>query len=135
MTSSSIDRIIYHATLIITSFGSFQFNCPIRYLNYPTAPSVGLHIKNSGELRSSEIETTQWSKKMTDENLPKLKILRRKELVALVGLSISACYEKMNVKSPRYDASFPKSVKLGKKAVGWVEAEVVNWIHNQMQLR
>ncbi|MBS1633868.1 MAG: AlpA family phage regulatory protein [Bacteroidetes bacterium] len=72
---------------------------------------------------------------MIDENHPKLKILRRRELVALVGLSISACYEKMDMKSPRYDASFPKPIKLGKKAVGWVEAEVMNWLYNQMQLR
>ena len=72
---------------------------------------------------------------MNDQKQQTMRILRRKELVTLVGLSISACYEKMNVRSPRYDASFPKSVKLGKKAVGWVEAEVVNWLHNQMLLR
>lgn len=72
---------------------------------------------------------------MSDQNQPKLKILRRKELVALVGLSISACYEKMNARSPRYDASFPKPIKLGKKAVGWIEIEVLNWLRNQMQLR
>ena len=70
-----------------------------------------------------------------DDHKQTLRILRRKELVALVGLSISACYEKMNMRSPRYDASFPKPIKLGKKAVGWIEAEVLNWLHNQMQLR
>lgn len=72
---------------------------------------------------------------MSDQNQPNMKILRRKELVAIVGLSISACYEKMNARSPRYDSSFPRPIKLGKKAVGWIEMEVLNWLRNQMLLR
>jgi prophage regulatory protein len=40
----------------------------------------------------------------------------------------------MNPKRPNdYDATFPKPVSLGAKAVGWIEAEVDEWITAQIE--
>ena len=59
---------------------------------------------------------------------PHLSILRRKQVEARTGLSRSTIYEKINRRSPRYDYTFPKPVRLGSDAVGWIEAEVDAWI-------
>jgi len=63
-----------------------------------------------------------------------LAIKRRRALEAQLGLSRSTIYDKMNPASPRYDASFPKPIKLGiGSAVGWVESEVDDWLRKQIE--
>ena len=63
-----------------------------------------------------------------------LTILRRRELEARVGLSRSTIYDKINPASSRYDAAFPKPIKLGiGSAVGWVEGEVESWLRKQIE--
>lgn len=57
-----------------------------------------------------------------------LTILRRKQVEARTGLSRSAIYDKLNPKSPRYDATFPVQVGLGTGAVGWLESEINDWL-------
>ena len=55
-------------------------------------------------------------------------VLRMRHLREKLGISRSTIYEKLNPKSPRYDPSFPKPIKLGATAVGWIESEVDLWI-------
>ncbi|MGP5325214.1 AlpA family phage regulatory protein [Vreelandella titanicae] len=55
-------------------------------------------------------------------------ILRMKHMLTKLGISRSSIYEKINPKSPRYDPSFPKPIKLGPAAIGWVEEEVDQWV-------
>lgn len=55
-------------------------------------------------------------------------ILRRTEVEARTGLKRSSIYDKLDPKSPRYDATFPKRVSLGTSAVGWLESEVDAWV-------
>jgi prophage regulatory protein len=50
------------------------------------------------------------------------EIKRRPEVEAKTGLSRSTIYEKMK------NGTFPKPVKLGPRAVGWLETEVDAWI-------
>jgi predicted DNA-binding transcriptional regulator AlpA len=57
-------------------------------------------------------------------------ILRLPELIAYTGLSRSAIYDRMDENSPRYDASFPKQIRLGGTAVGWKQSDVDQWIEN-----
>ena len=49
------------------------------------------------------------------------KILRRREVEARTGLSRSTIYNMMA------DGSFPRPLKLGARAVGWPESEIVAW--------
>lgn len=61
-------------------------------------------------------------------------ILRRKQVQARTGLSVSTIYAKLrqNPKRPGdYDAAFPKPIRLGgTKAVGWIESEIDAWLES-----
>ena len=62
-----------------------------------------------------------------------LRILRRRDLEASVRLSRSTIYDKINPQSLRYDATFPKPIRLGGGvAVGWLAHEVDAWLLAQM---
>lgn len=50
------------------------------------------------------------------------KILRRHAVEQLVGLSCSSIYSMMG------DGDFPKPVKIGRRAVGWRECDLKDWI-------
>lgn len=69
-----------------------------------------------------------------DPNEQQAKIIRRRQLEARLGLSRSTIYDKINPKSPRYDASFPKPIRLGSAAVGWLAHEVDDWLNRQIEV-
>lgn len=48
-------------------------------------------------------------------------ILRRPRVQAVTGLPRSSMYAKIAA------GQFPKPIPLGKKAVGWIESEIVEW--------
>lgn len=56
------------------------------------------------------------------------RILRLNSVKELTGLSRSSIYLKIS------EGQFPTSIKLGDRAVGWVEAEVNEWINLQIEL-
>lgn len=56
------------------------------------------------------------------------KILRLKQVAALVGLGKSSIYRKVQ------EGTFPKPIKLGSvRASGWISTEVYDWIDNQIR--
>lgn len=59
---------------------------------------------------------------------PPVKILRMRAVVAKLGIARSTIYDWLNPKSPRYDATFPKQLRLGQQSVGWMEAELDQWL-------
>ena len=62
-----------------------------------------------------------------------LSILRRRDLEARLRLSRTTIYDRINPDSPRYDASFPKPIRLGSgAAVGWLSHEVDAWLQTQI---
>jgi len=54
-------------------------------------------------------------------------ILRLPAVKARTGLSRSTIYLRIS------DGSFPKPVSLGGRAVGWIEAEVNDWLNQQIE--
>ncbi len=65
-----------------------------------------------------------------------IRIIRRKQVEARTGLSRSTIYAKMrrNPKRPAdYDPTFPRSVSVGAKAVGWIEGEINAWLTAQVE--
>lgn len=50
------------------------------------------------------------------------KILRRPAVEAVTGLSRSSIYAMMA------EGRFPKPVRLGKRAVGWTEQTIAEWL-------
>ena len=59
---------------------------------------------------------------------PPTRFLRRPEVTARTGLSRSTIKVRMR------EGSFPKPLSLGSRTVGWIEAEVDEWIRKQIAL-
>jgi prophage regulatory protein len=57
------------------------------------------------------------------------KILRLRELQAATGLARSSIYAGMAA------GTFPKSVPLSEKAVGWLESEIEQWQEGRIAAR
>lgn len=58
--------------------------------------------------------------------------MRLSEVKEITGLSRSTLYDKQNPHSSRYDATFPKRVKLGLRAVGWLKNDLDAWLNNMI---
>ena len=59
------------------------------------------------------------------------RIIRLPELTEMIGLARSTIYDKLNIKSKRYDSDFPQAIKLGLSAVGWRQSAVNKWLENR----
>ncbi len=57
-----------------------------------------------------------------------ITILRLPAVMARTGLSRSTIYEQIAKRQ------FPKPIKLGPRAVGWIESDITEWIFHQMKL-
>ncbi|MEG3081761.1 AlpA family phage regulatory protein [Halomonas sp. 5021] len=62
------------------------------------------------------------------ENKRSVSVLRMNHMKNKLGISRSCIYEKLDPKSPRYDPTFPKPIKIGLSAIGWLEDKVDAWI-------
>jgi prophage regulatory protein len=59
----------------------------------------------------------------------RLSILRRKQVEKRTGLSRSTIYLRIQ------NGSFPRPIKLGARAVGWLENEIEEWLTARMEIR
>nr|WP_236251018.1 AlpA family phage regulatory protein [Jeongeupia sp. HS-3] len=57
------------------------------------------------------------------------------ELVALVGLKRTMIYERLKIGGKYADGSFPRPIKLGPRAIGFLESEVQRWITQRADQR
>ena len=58
-----------------------------------------------------------------------MRIIRRHELTDKVGYCLGHIYRLERA------GEFPRRVQLGRRAVGWVEEEVENWLRERMDAR
>ncbi|UYZ84862.1 AlpA family phage regulatory protein [Entomomonas sp. E2T0] len=56
------------------------------------------------------------------------RILRIKAVATKLGIGKSTIYDWLDSKSPRYDPSFPKPIKLSVKSIGWLSTAVDTWL-------
>lgn len=63
------------------------------------------------------------------------RVIRLPELLTTIGLTRSTVDNFLSKKSPHYDATFPKPIKLGGRAIGWLESEVIEWIQSRIDAR
>jgi prophage regulatory protein len=71
---------------------------------------------------------------MNTEPKKAMQILRMAEVTRRVGLSKSTIYDRINPKSTRYDKTFPKPIKIGLSAVGWLDEHINVWIESRITL-
>ena len=57
------------------------------------------------------------------------RVLRRPDVESRTGYSRSSIY--LGVKN----GTFPKPIKLGKRAVGWIESEIDAWLADKVKAR
>nr|HNH43606.1 AlpA family phage regulatory protein [Agitococcus sp.] len=69
----------------------------------------------------------------TISHQPTYKMLRMKQLIEQTGLSRSTLYDIMDVKSKRYDPTFPRAIKLTEATVCWLESEVNAWLESKIK--
>ena len=59
----------------------------------------------------------------------KLTVLRLNSVRERTGLSRSTIYQRIQ------EGKFPKPIRLGMRAVGWLESEVEAWLQQRIALR
>ena len=57
-------------------------------------------------------------------------VIRMPQLTKMVGISRSMIYLKMNEKSNYFDSAFPKPIKIGQKAMGWLLSDIFIYIRS-----
>ena len=91
---------------------------PVWPLFLPGRPAPDfLHEQNGGSLMSTRTEQG------TDAPV---RVLRLPQVLARTGLSRSSIYLRVA------DGTFPQPVRLGKRAIGWIESEIDQWIRAQI---
>ena len=80
------------------------------------------NVRNNREydFLSKEIEFQTLEMELCDKRI--------KEFAAMISLSRSTIYDRLNPKSPRFDPTFPRPIKLGASAIGWHLVDVAAWI-------
>ena len=78
-----------------------------------------------GKSLPSEIST---SKEAVPSFMDLHRIVRLAQLMEHLGLSRSTVYLRLNPKSKYHDPKFPKPIRLGAKAVGWLMADICAYI-------
>ena len=66
------------------------------------------------------------------------RLLKIQHLTEIVTLKKSAVYDRLNKDSPRFDASFPRPIHLGKgknSSVAWEASEVDAWVASQVEAK
>ena len=69
------------------------------------------------------------STKQTNQAADDLRLIRLNQVMTKIGMGRSWVYSKVA------EGTFPQPVNFGGRAVAWVEAEVDNWIRNQIASR
>ena len=58
-----------------------------------------------------------------------IRILRRSQVEDQIGLSRSSIYQMMS------DGDFPLPIKIGKRAIGWKQQDIIDWLYNRKHTR
>ena len=61
------------------------------------------------------------------------RVLRLRQVQDRVGLSRSTIYDRLDSRSSRFDEDFPRPIKIGKSAVGWVQSEVAAYVEKMIR--
>ncbi len=64
---------------------------------------------------------------------PRQKVIRLPACLEIIGLSRSTLYDLTNPDSVRHDPSFPKKLRIGSRAIGWWEHEVLLWAMSKQE--
>ena len=87
------------------------------------------NISSSTEPQMKDIQQAY-----TSVHRPK-RMLRITDVIEKTKLSRSTIYSKIDPKSDAFDPTFPIQVKLGARAVAWLEEDIDTWLQQQLMMR
>ncbi|SIR14029.1 helix-turn-helix transcriptional regulator [Aeromonas hydrophila] len=61
-------------------------------------------------------------------------VLRPKYAIKALGISSAKFFDMQNPKSPRFDPTFPKRIRLGANSVGYLENEIMEWLKSRQEV-
>lgn len=121
--------------------GQTDMRQPVKTPNFETTTSKAAHGSESvipayrqnssqaKEVVDQEAKVSSEAKaSLNNGSLDLRRIVRLAQLLEFLGLSRSTVYLRLNPKSKYHDPKFPKPVRLGAKAVGWLMADVCEYI-------
>lgn len=73
------------------------------------------------------------SEQLSNKHAQMLRMICLRQLIEMLGISRSSVYEKINPKSPRYDASFPRPIKLGQASIRFELQAVERWLQLRIE--
>lgn len=62
---------------------------------------------------------------------PQDRVIRMPELLLILGISRATAYDRMAPKSPRHDPEFPRPIRLGLRARGWMLSEIQLYLESR----
>lgn len=68
----------------------------------------------------------------TQQAATSYRLLRRKQVEQVIGLSRSAIYSHLDKKSPYFDPTFPRPIRMGSVSIAWLENEIQQWIASRV---
>ena len=60
------------------------------------------------------------------------RLLRRKQVEQVLGISKSSIYARLDKKSPHYDPAMPRPIKIGATSIAFVESEINAYIDHMI---
>lgn len=63
------------------------------------------------------------------------RVIKLPEMSKRIGYARASIYAKLDPKNTQYDPLMPRPISLGGRAVGWIEAEVEEWLQGRIALR
>ena len=63
------------------------------------------------------------------------RVIKLQEVLDLVSISRATHFAKLDEKSRSYDPTYPKPIKVGARAVRYVEQEIFDWLATRMEAR
>lgn len=59
-------------------------------------------------------------------------VFRLARMIEVTGYRRTSILDFCNPKSPRFDPSFPRKIKIGPAAVGWYSVDVYRWLEQKI---
>ena len=82
---------------------------------------------------NSALSSAASIEQLSNKHSHMLRLICLRQLIQMLGISRSAVYEKFNPKSPRYDVTFPRPIKLGKSSIRFELQAVERWLQLRIE--
>lgn len=90
-------------------------------------------LNNDSAISDKNQETSSSLTIPNQQVVSELRVLRIKDVTEKLAIGKSTLYDWLKPTSPRYDAQFPKPIKLSSKSIGWLSSEIDNWLRERVK--